>query len=118
MDKEIQDKLWKGLSEETKQEYREKYKFHLADSKRDPKDYFGGGYDLTVLRSETIVKELITMFGEHNLNPKPIKKEGWIVIYSCGDPIAGRVIYKTKEEARKDAVGPNNPQIVKIEWEE
>lgn len=48
----------------------------------------------------------------------PEKKEGWIVIYSCGDPIAGRVIYKTKEEARKDAVGPNNPQIVKIEWEE
>lgn len=71
IDRELQDKLWQGLSEETQAEYREKYKFHLDDSKRDPKDNFGGGYDLTVLRSETIVEELETMFGRHNLNPKP-----------------------------------------------
>ena len=71
IDRELQDKLWHGLSEETQAEYREKYKFHLADSKRDPKDNFGGGYDLTVLRSETIIEELVTMFGEHNLDPKP-----------------------------------------------
>lgn len=75
MDKQAQDKLWKELSEETKEEYRQKYKFHLADSKRDPKDNFGGGYDLTVLRSHTIVDELVNMFGTHNLNPKPQIKE-------------------------------------------
>lgn len=71
INRELQDELWNGLSEETQAEYREKYEFHLDDSKRDPKDNFGGGYDLTVLRSETIIEELVTMFGEHNLDPKP-----------------------------------------------
>lgn len=76
MERNEQDKLWSQLSEETKLEYIEKYKFHLAESKREMKCK-DGGYDLTVLRSNTIVDELINMFGFHNLNPLPPEPKTW-----------------------------------------
>ena len=64
-----QDELWNGLSAETQEAYRENYKFYLANSEREIKCN-DGGYDLTVLRSQTIVKELENMFGAHNLKPQ------------------------------------------------
>lgn len=67
MNKEQQDNLWNDLSEETKKEYREKYKSNLADSK---KYLMGDVLDKSIMRSEIIVKELETMFGVHNLNPQ------------------------------------------------
>ena len=74
MDKEKQDKLWNDLSEETREAYREKYKFHLVDSQ---KNLMGDDWDKNIIRSQTIVKELETMFGEHNLNPKPPTPKTW-----------------------------------------
>lgn len=68
MNKEQQDNLWNDLSEETRKEYREKYKSNLVDSK---KYLMGDELDKSIVRSETIVKELETMFGVHNLNPQP-----------------------------------------------
>ena len=66
MDIEIQNKLWSELSDETKQEYINAYNFHIEHSEM-PEECEDGGYDLTVLRSETIAKELVNMFGLHNL---------------------------------------------------
>lgn len=116
IEKDKQDELWKVLSEETKQEYREKYKFHLADSKREMK-LIDGAYDLTVLRSHTIVDELVNMFGIHNLNPGSVKKEGWVNVYKDGCHLVGYKIYSTKEEAER-AEGEHYITSVKIEWEE
>ena len=104
MDKNIQDEIWDQLSEETKQEYREKYKFHLADSKREMK-CDDGGYDLTVLRSETIVKELETMFGTHNLNPDPPTPKTWEDIEEeWGDLVENFYTYCTSKDFEQSSL--------------
>ena len=120
MDKEAQDQLWSILSEETKEEYRQKYKFHLADSEREMKCN-DDGYDLTVLRSHVIVDELVNMFGSHNLNPEPVKKEGWVIIGKHRDElILDNTIYSTKADAENIVTTEGWPiiAIAKIEWEE
>ena len=110
MDKQAQDRLWNELSEEKKEKYSKDYKEAMEDC----------GEPALIERR----KLLADIFGIHNLNPEPIKKEGWVNVYYPydGDRTKREVlnmIFSTKEEAEtgKDNC-LNYITTVKIEWEE
>lgn len=54
----------------------------------------------------------------YDLFMAPVKKEGWVNIYSKKNHAYAGSIYKTKEEASREKLGNAYVDTVKIEWEE
>lgn len=65
MDKQVQDRIWNELSEETQQEYRKNY-FTLCN------EHSNGEFRTGEIRG--IITTMENLFGTHNLNPKPTPK--------------------------------------------
>ena len=110
MNKQAQDKIWNELSEESKKKIQEGWQMIQEAKANNDLSFYGVG-------KQDLYKEL---FGEHNLNPKPIKKEGWVNVYRNLDSVwVGNTIYKLKQSAI-DYRGSESNYLttVKIEWEE
>lgn len=100
MDQQAQDRLWKELSEESQNKLREMAGLNLIE----------GHY---------LIKDFEKLFGSHNLNPKPIKKEGWVNIFATPCGIKTGYVYPTKESALNcNELLANRIDTVKIRWEE
>lgn len=114
MDKHAQDKLWDDLSEEWKEKYRKVYKESIDQINTTGIPTFNRA------RAEARYGMLYDMFGEHNLNPKHVKKEGWVNVYKGTGYIVHTDIYPSKEEAHENRHAVMLPKIAtaKIEWEE
>lgn len=66
MNKEQQDKLWNDLPEEYKSCYSVKYKRAKSLLKDNPDNF----------TAQEVIRAIVPLFGEHNLNPKP-KPKTW-----------------------------------------